>query len=82
VPRELKNEEWVEWLQHPVTQLVRSYIKHRREDLKESWARGAYTAESEFGTKFLMAGALGEAAALQGFLDMDVDTVNGELRDE
>lgn len=82
MPREFTKEEWAEWLQHPVTQLVRSYIRHRREILKESWASGAYTAESEFGAKFLEAGALGEAAALQGFLDMDVDIVNGELRDE
>ncbi len=82
MPREISKEEWVEWLQHPVTQLVRAVVRRRREDLKESWATGAYTSEGEFGTRFLGAGALGEAAAWRAFLEMDEVTVNGELRDD
>ena len=82
MPRELSKEEWAEWLQHPVTKLVHAVINRRREDLKEAWANGAYTAEGEFGTRFLGAGALGEVAALRGFLELDVDIVNGELRND
>ena len=82
MPRELSKEEFAEWLQHPVTQLVRQVIHRRREDLKESWAQSAYTSENEFATRFLGAGALGEASAWKAFLDLDVDTVNQELRDD
>lgn len=80
--REISKEEWAEWLQHPVTQLVRQVLTGRREGIKEHWANGGYTADTNDGKNFLDAGALGEAAALRGFLEMDVDTVNGELKDD
>jgi hypothetical protein len=75
---QLQQSEFDEWLQHPVTKLVRAKLLEELEEIKDQWMSGSFVAETEFGTRFLDAQAIGSARAVQGFLDLTVEDINGE----
>jgi hypothetical protein len=79
---DVSKEEWAAWKLDPTTRKVFTLMMKRREDLKEEWANGNFTAETEHGTKYLDAAALGAVKAIGGFLDLDEVTLNGEMSNE
>jgi len=77
----LTEQEFAAWLLEPVTKMFRDALNARRAEILESWAAGAFTAESEFGTKFLNGQALGAARTLKEVLDLDHEAINGAKSD-
>jgi hypothetical protein len=77
----ITKNEFEEWLLHPVTQDFKKLLKYKREDIKERWANGNFTAESADGTKQLNAEALGWVWMLEQVLALDYEGLVQELSD-
>lgn len=71
----VNNEEWLEWLGHPVTQIFRDYMKELQAEVQENWAAGMYTAESSEGTAQKNAVALGQFRLLEDLLQVDEESL-------
>ena len=70
-------QEVVEWKQHKVTKYLMHHLKEDIELIKDIWANGQYTTESEGGTIQLNSQALGGVRALNStldFLESDMDS--------
>lgn len=61
-------EEWAEWLQHPVTQWFRAEAEQTRQDWREALATGQTLRESSDDTAQQTAYATGVVAGLDGVL--------------
>lgn len=79
---EVTKEEWEDWLRHPFTRALRWVVAERVEQIKNDWLYTNYTAENEFGTRFLNGQANGAAKAMEEVLSFNHETVNGEIRNE
>lgn len=67
----VSKEELVEWLQHPVTKAFKEHLTSIREDLKELWARGSLSEDTEFKTAVKQAWAIGQCDLLERLLDVE-----------
>lgn len=67
-------QQVLEWLQHPVTKMFRDHLKVVREDLKESWASGAFSEDTEFKNAVKQAWAVGQCKLLDELLDPEALT--------
>lgn len=63
---EVSQEEFQEWLLHPVTRAFRAKMMESRERLKESWAQGAFR-----GDHALEARVQGQCEILKQILDAE-----------
>ena len=79
---EIKEQDYLDWLGHPVTQAVRQLCRLRQEELKERWASGEFTDLSQFGTAILNAKAIGNYEAYEKVRKLDYEELRGELDDE
>ena len=70
--------EFLEWLQNPVTQRFREILRDRKESLKESWAGGAFTDLSQYGTAILNAKAIGNCEMLDLMINVEYEELIGE----
>jgi hypothetical protein len=57
------------------TQKFLEYLKILREQSKESWANGAFTAESESGTIQTNAREIGRVMLLEDLINMNYDEI-------
>jgi len=57
-------QEFNDWLQHPVTLAIKEYLKREIEAKKEEWASGVFTDQSQYSTAILNAKAIGVCEAL------------------
>lgn len=71
-----RDQEFLEWKKHPVTELLFQYLKARRTAILEAWAAGQFTAESSEGTSQQNAKALGLMEAIEGILYMEADDLD------
>lgn len=79
----LTEEMFADWLQHPVTELLRQRLLPKvRESLRDAWEAGNITAESVEGTAQLNATAIGRAGALRWLEQMTFEQMREELNDE
>jgi len=78
--RATTDQEFSEWLDHPVTKAYRSMLKKWKEELKEEWASGSFTDMSQFGTAILNAKAIGQCELLDRLHDTEVNDINGEAK--
>ena len=62
-------QEVAEWKQHKVTKHLVKELEDTLEGVKEEWANGGFTLESESGTLQLNSRALGNIKALGQLLD-------------
>lgn len=69
-------------MEHPVTRMLRAYLSMKREDLKELWASGAFSASLETEMIAKNAGATGACSAYQDILDMDYQKLKDGLSNE
>ena len=74
--QELKKEEVEEWLLHPVTKAFKVHLTSLRESLKEQWALGAFSEDTEFKNAVKQAKYLGQCELLGELLDLDEGTFN------
>ena len=67
--KEIRPEEVKEWLLHPVTKAFQAHLRQLREELKEQWALGAFSEDTEFKNAVKQAQMLGQAQLLNELLD-------------
>ena len=70
--------EWTEWLQHPATRRMHSHLRRLQHDLKEQWASGAFTDQSQFGTAIQNAKAIGQLECAERVLSLEYLDLIGE----
>jgi hypothetical protein len=78
----IAEEEFLGWLDHPVTKQLREWAHRRREDLKEQWANGTFSAAFDTEMAVKNAGATGFCSAMQELIDIDYDTLHGVIDNE
>lgn len=66
----MNQEEYNDWLQHPVTEIYRSYLSKMRMTIMEDWASGVFTAESAEGTAQKNAVGLGQLQLVEDLLNL------------
>ena len=82
-PRDLPSEEeFQDWLQQPVTQLLRAWARSRKQELMEKWARGEFSAA--FTTEMLAknAGATGACSVLEEVIEPVFQKLIDEVSDD
>lgn len=78
----LEEETWKAWLDHPVTQVLREYLRKEKHSLQERWSAGEFTDMSHFGTAILNAKAVGQCEVIENLLDFDYEKLLTEIDDE
>ncbi len=71
--------EFREWQGHPATVALRVFFTRRLDDLKNQWAAGAFTDQSQFGTAIANAKAIGSCETITLLLELDHEQLLGEL---
>jgi hypothetical protein len=70
--------EYNEWRDHPVTRQLFTYLKEKREELKELWATGGLAGPTLEEMAIKNAAAQGATSVLDDILSIDVDTFKEE----
>lgn len=55
----ITEQEFAEWLEHPVTRGVRELLELKRDELRRQWEGGSFTDYSQEGTALVNVGNLG-----------------------
>jgi hypothetical protein len=71
----MSEDDFQEWLLHPVTVEFRKAIVNRREELKEDLSEGTFTTETVDGTAQQTAKAIGQIQILKDILDATYQSV-------
>ena len=79
---QLRKEEFLGWMEHPVTQAFRKMLERLREEERDKWEDGLLTAESKDGTLQLNAEAIGRCRTLATLLGWDGDDYQQELEED
>ena len=77
-----KEEEYRDWLSHPVTQEFRELLRNWREDLKAQWEQGNFVGTSWEVTALANAEALGQVNMLKKLLELDAQQLEEGLKNE
>ena len=59
-----------------MTKQLREWAKDKREDLKETWANGSFSAAFDVEMAVKNAGATGYCSAMKDLLDIDFNELN------
>lgn len=62
-----------------MTELVLQVVQQKRQALRDAWEDGLHTAESAEGTVQLNSAALAQARVYKWLLELDLETMKGEL---
>lgn len=77
----LSEADWEEWMQHPGTKALNEWLDEEREDLKEQWASGLFTDQSQYATAILNAKAIGKLEAFELIAELNYSQLMGDLTD-
>ena len=75
-------EEFKEWLLHPVTRAMREVLERRRESNRCAWEGGSYSDWDSHTHAIINAGAIGECKGMAFVQELDYETLIGELDEE
>lgn len=75
-------EEFNEWLLHPVTVAVRRVLDGKREESRRAWEGGSYSDWNDHAHAVINAGAIGECRGYAFTAEMTYETFLGEIDDE
>lgn len=78
----ITDQEFKEWLDHPVTRAVKEYLASRRNTLMESWANGEFSAAFSVEMAVKNAGATGACSVYSELAELDFEQLIGEIADE
>lgn len=78
----IDEKEFLEWLQHPVTQAVRGLCEKKREELRQQWEGGSFTDYSAETTVLVNVGNLGTCKGLAFVSELDYEQFLSEVDDE
>jgi hypothetical protein len=67
----MTQNEWQEWIQHPVTSEFFAHLKKAKQETMEGWANRQYTTEGD--NQF----ALGGIYAVNQILELDYEDIKG-----
>ncbi len=67
----ITEEEWKEWLLHPVTKHLRKWAFEKQEELKSRWADGEFTDAMQSAMAVRNAGATGACSVYKEVEEMD-----------
>lgn len=82
-PNELPTEEeFLDWLQSPVTQLLREWARRRRQNLMERWANGDFSAAFSMEMAVKNAGATGACSILEEVIEPVFQDLIDEVTDD
>lgn len=65
--------EWQEWLQVPQTSEFFTYLKNKREVIKEEWAQALYVGDVDYETIQRNAAAIGQVTLLTDLLRLEYE---------
>lgn len=68
-------EEWQEWLHHPCTKRLRFWAAQTREELRNLWEDGTFSASFETEMIVKNAGATGACSVLKDLVDPDYEKI-------
>lgn len=71
-------QDFLDWLDHPVTLRFMAFLAQRKEDLKEQWASGAFTHVERYAAAISNAKAIGQCEELSRILELE----HGDLKPE
>lgn len=77
-----EEQEFLAWKSHPVTLRLLQLLRKWQEGLKDDWATGQFTEETEFKTAVTQAKALGNLQTCKRIEDLDYDELQQELSDD
>jgi hypothetical protein len=66
----IPEEEWKDWLQHPVTRAFRHFLRTEQEDIKGDWASGLFTGETLEQLAQLNSEAIGRHRQLEDIIEL------------
>jgi hypothetical protein len=72
-------EEFLAWLEHPVTKAYLRVLKIWREDLKEQWAQGCFRREDFDASQEALSAAMGQSTLLAQLQELEYETLVGGL---
>ena len=68
-------EQWDEWLAHPCTKRLRYWAEKQREELKEKWAAGDFSAAFDMEMAVKNAGATGACSVYVDLIDPNYEQI-------
>lgn len=74
--------EFLDWLSHPVTRQYQAFLKKWQESLKDQWGGGAFQGTSPMVTFSANAQALGQFAILGQLQEVDYEKFFGVMKDD
>lgn len=74
-----EKEEFLNWLEHPVTRKLRRVLQTWREAERDKWESGDYICESKDGLVQLNAGGVARCKVLKEILDLNHETLEAEI---
>jgi hypothetical protein len=69
----ITEEEFLLWLEDPVTGALRDWASRSKMDLMEQWASGRFTDQVHFGAAVKNAEAIGRCAILDQIVEIDFE---------
>jgi hypothetical protein len=73
-----EEQDFIDWLDHPVTLKFMAFLARRKEDLKEQWASGAFTHVERYAAAIANAKAIGQCEEISRILELE----HGQLANE
>ena len=74
-------QEFKEWLEHPVTKALRQMAEANREAFKETWATGGFTATEGYVKAVEEARVLGMIQVLDSLIKIEYEDILGDIFD-
>ena len=74
-------EEFKEWLRHPITQQVKQMLNVKREELRQQWEGGSFTDYAQETTALVNVGNIGTCKGYAFVTELDYETFIAEIDD-
>lgn len=78
----IDEKDFADWLQHPVTKVVREVLQKKREELRQQWEGGSFTDYKLETTALVNVGNLGTCKGYAFVAELDYEQLTTELDDE
>ena len=78
----IDERDFNDWLQHPITKVVREVLQKKREELRQAWEGGSFTDYAVETTALVNVGNLGTCKGYAFVAELDFEQLTTELEDE
>lgn len=77
-----EENEFNEWLQHPVTQYVRALLDQKRDTLRKQWEGGSFTDYTKEATVLVNVANMGTCRGYAYVAELDYTDLMTEVKDD